>query len=68
MDPSEQEDGFKSSGYTWRDSEGDQVEEGSENDNIWIAAGDGNIDRVLTIVHEDPGLVNAQDENGYSPL
>ncbi|KAJ1796759.1 hypothetical protein LPJ59_003548 [Coemansia sp. RSA 2399] len=36
--------------------------------NIWIAASDGDLDRVKEIVKGDKQQVNAKDENGYTPL
>lgn len=41
---------------------------GSSAENIWMASGDGDIDRVLEILSDDPTQINAQDDNGYSPL
>lgn len=37
-------------------------------ENIWTAAGDGDIERVLALLTQDTTRLNAQDENGYSPL
>ncbi|KAJ1975447.1 hypothetical protein H4R35_003143 [Dimargaris xerosporica] len=36
--------------------------------NIWIAAGDGLLDRVRELVEIDQVSVDAKDENGYTPL
>ncbi|KAJ1962477.1 hypothetical protein IWQ62_003515 [Dispira parvispora] len=36
--------------------------------NIWIAASEGNLQRVMELIETDHVSVNAQDENGYSPL
>ncbi|KAJ2559732.1 hypothetical protein EV175_000198 [Coemansia sp. RSA 1933] len=36
--------------------------------NIWIAASDGDLDRVKEIISADAQQVNAKDENGYTPL
>ncbi|KAK6531376.1 hypothetical protein TWF281_008183 [Arthrobotrys megalospora] len=36
--------------------------------NIWIAASDGNTAQVLSYLSTDPSLVNAKDENGYTPI
>lgn len=37
-------------------------------DNIWVAASDGKLDRVKVLVLEGGVSVNAQDEQGYSAL
>jgi hypothetical protein len=37
-------------------------------DNLWTAASNGDIERVLVLLTQDPLLVNAKDENGYSAL
>lgn len=39
----------------------------NEPSNIWIAASDGDIDRVKQLISEGVS-VNAQDETGYSPM
>ncbi|KAJ2841813.1 hypothetical protein J3B02_005771, partial [Coemansia erecta] len=36
--------------------------------NIWTAASDGNLSRVQELVEKDKSLVNAKDQNGYSPM
>ncbi|KAK6495311.1 hypothetical protein TWF481_003336 [Arthrobotrys musiformis] len=36
--------------------------------NIWIAASDGQTAQVLSYLSSRPALVNAKDENGYTPL
>ncbi|KAF3909902.1 Tankyrase-1 [Orbilia brochopaga] len=36
--------------------------------NIWIAASDGNTAQVLSHLSANPALVNAKDENGYTPI
>ncbi|KAJ1658332.1 hypothetical protein IWQ61_002408 [Dispira simplex] len=36
--------------------------------NIWITASEGNLQRVTELIETDHVSVNAQDENGYSPL
>ncbi|KAJ2591862.1 hypothetical protein H4R99_006602 [Coemansia sp. RSA 1722] len=36
--------------------------------NIWIAASDGNLARVQELVEKDKAIVNAKDQNGYSPM
>ncbi|KAF3079524.1 hypothetical protein TWF594_002204 [Orbilia oligospora] len=36
--------------------------------NIWIAASDGNTSQVLSYLSARPSLVNAKDENGYTPI
>ncbi|KAK6515491.1 hypothetical protein TWF506_007825 [Arthrobotrys conoides] len=36
--------------------------------NIWIAASDGDTSQVLSYLSADPSLVNAKDENGYTPI
>ncbi|KAK6363657.1 hypothetical protein TWF730_001078 [Orbilia blumenaviensis] len=36
--------------------------------NIWIAASDGNTSQVLSYLSTNPSLVNAKDENGYTPI
>jgi hypothetical protein len=50
---------------TWRDA---GEEGGAELENIWIASSDGDVGRVIQLLQEDPSMVNAQDESGYSPL
>ncbi|KAJ2746779.1 hypothetical protein GGI20_001109 [Coemansia sp. BCRC 34301] len=37
-------------------------------DNIWTATGDGDFARVEQLVKADKTLVNAKDQNGYTPL
>jgi hypothetical protein len=37
-------------------------------DNLWTAASNGDMDRVLELLTQDPSLVNAKDDNGYSAL
>ncbi|KAJ2322076.1 hypothetical protein GGI00_005970 [Coemansia sp. RSA 2681] len=37
-------------------------------DNIWTATGDGDLARVEQLVEADKTLVNAKDQNGYTPL
>ncbi|KAL0075204.1 kinase-like domain-containing protein [Phycomyces blakesleeanus] len=37
-------------------------------DNIWIAAGDGKLDRVKELIEKEGVDINVQDECGYSPL
>ena len=45
---------------------GDDNEEG---DNIWVAAGDGNIERVTTIAETGgTAMLGAKDESGYTAL
>ncbi|KAJ2832617.1 hypothetical protein GGI24_001166 [Coemansia furcata] len=39
-----------------------------QDDNIWTATGDGDMARVEQLVAADKTLVNAKDENGYTPL
>lgn len=39
-----------------------------EQDNIWIAVSNGDIDRVKHLVSKEGVSVNAQDEMGYSPM
>ncbi len=39
----------------------------SEGDNIWCAASDGDINRVLSLISSGVD-VNSQDETGYSPM
>mmetsp|Transcript_4127 Transcript_4127/g.4833 ORF Transcript_4127/g.4833 Transcript_4127/m.4833 type:complete len:153 (-) Transcript_4127:714-1172(-) len=36
--------------------------------NIWIAASDGNISEVQQFLEANPNLLNAGDENGYTPM
>ncbi|KAK6335582.1 hypothetical protein TWF696_002350 [Orbilia brochopaga] len=36
--------------------------------NIWIAASDGNTAQVLAFLSSNTALVNAKDENGYTPI
>ncbi|KAJ1723171.1 hypothetical protein LPJ53_002483 [Coemansia erecta] len=36
--------------------------------NIWTAASDGDIDRVRALIEENKDLVNAKDQNGYTPM
>ncbi|KAJ2787194.1 hypothetical protein GGI15_000914 [Coemansia interrupta] len=36
--------------------------------NIWTAASDGDIDRVRALIEESKDLVNAKDQNGYTPM
>ncbi|KAJ1860940.1 hypothetical protein LPJ73_001180 [Coemansia sp. RSA 2703] len=36
--------------------------------NIWTAASDGDIDRVRALIEENKELVNAKDQNGYTPM
>merc|ERR1711871_828777 len=36
--------------------------------NIWVAAGDGNLERVRRLIAQDGSLVNAKDDFGYTPL
>ncbi|KAJ2877479.1 hypothetical protein IWW38_006564, partial [Coemansia aciculifera] len=36
--------------------------------NIWTATGDGDLARVEQLVESDKSLVNAKDQNGYTPL
>jgi uncharacterized protein len=43
------------------------VDEGQGPENIWIAASDGDIERVKQLMEEGMSC-NAQDESGYSPL
>ena len=71
MDPSED------SSNTWRICEGEGRADSvyrsgligdSSSENIWTAAGDGDIERVLALLSEDPSKVNIQDDSGYSPL
>ncbi len=38
-----------------------------EGENIWIASSDGDLARVQELVKSGVS-VNAQDENGYSPM
>ena len=40
------------------------------NANIWVAASDGNLDRVEHILHESNGAMTPQskDINGYTPM
>ena len=37
-------------------------------DNIWVAASNGNVALVQSLLQHDPALINAQDDHGYSPL
>ena len=37
-------------------------------ENIWVAASDGDLERVKHLVEVEGVSVNAQDEVGYSPL
>ena len=39
-----------------------------EEDNIWIAASDGDLNRVQYFLNNNNNAVNDQDGNGYSPL
>ncbi|KAJ2020709.1 hypothetical protein GGI13_005081 [Coemansia sp. RSA 455] len=39
-----------------------------QDENIWTATGDGDMARVEQLVEADRTLVNAKDENGYTPL
>jgi len=39
----------------------------SNQKNIWVAAGDGDLERVQELVHEGQSP-NAHDENGYTPM
>ncbi|KAJ2035865.1 hypothetical protein GGI03_003659 [Coemansia sp. RSA 2337] len=39
-----------------------------QDENIWTATGDGDMARVEQLVQADKTLVNAKDENGYTPL
>ena len=41
--------------------------DGAEGENIWIASSDGDVKRVMELL-ESGVSVNAQDEQGYSPL
>ena len=38
-----------------------------DNDNIWMACSDGNIECVKSLIKSGVSI-NAQDENGYSPM
>ena len=42
--------------------------EKQEEDNIWIAASDGDLNRVKKYLINNNNNANDQDENGYSPL
>lgn len=62
-------------GDTWRVCDGEGPHKvisslmgGSSTENIWMAAGDGDTERVLEILSDSPHMIDAQDENGYSPL
>ena len=37
-------------------------------DNIWVASSDGNLDHVKQKIEQEGTEVDAQDENGYTPL
>ena len=37
-------------------------------ENIWVAASDGNIDAVKTLIESGAHVVNEQDNNGYSAI
>lgn len=41
--------------------------EGSDDDNIWMACSDGNIDCIKNLIQSGISI-NSQDENGYSPM
>jgi len=43
------------------------VTEDGEPNNIWVAAGDGDLSRVQELLDQGQD-VNSQDENGYTPL
>jgi ankyrin repeat protein len=43
------------------------TEEDNSNDNIWVAASNGDIERVRFLLASGVS-VNAQDEYGYSPM
>lgn len=40
----------------------------TEDNNIWIAASDGNIAKVQAYVQADPSLLQKGDDSGYSPI
>ena len=46
----------------------DELHDQQPPENIWIASSDGDVGRVIQLLQEDPLMVNAQDEVGYSPL
>jgi len=37
-------------------------------DNVWVAASDGNITKVQEFIEADPKMLSMGDENGYSPI
>ena len=39
-----------------------------EESNIFVLAGDGALDKLQSLLEANPGRVNEQDSNGYSPL
>lgn len=43
------------------------IMEGSDDDNIWMACSDGNIDCIKNLIQSGISI-NSQDENGYSPM
>jgi ankyrin repeat protein len=45
----------------------DQEEYDNSNDNIWVAASNGDVERVNVLLSSGIS-VNAQDEYGYSPM
>ena len=50
----------------WHSVEGEEEEDPDAN--IWTYSSDGNVTAVLDILRCIPEAINAQDENGYSPL
>jgi ankyrin repeat protein len=40
----------------------------SEDDNIWVASTNGNVERVNFLIKEGGVPINAQDETGFSPI
>jgi ankyrin repeat protein len=39
-----------------------------ENDNVWVAASNGDMGKVVNFIENQGVDVNAQDEHGYSPI
>lgn len=44
------------------------MENSGQGINIWVAASDGKMDLVVEMITSGKYNVNAQDENGYTPL
>eukprot|EP00949_MAST-11_sp_MAST-11-sp1_P002706 g2706.t1 len=68
--PGEEQEHAKAQGQEQQQEQAKDVQqqESERNGNIWVAASDGNLERVQELVQADAELVNAHDENGYSPL